>query len=155
MLPGELPAFERPLIQMSEHWSRSLKVLADKVGHVADQLHKLRLVTEQEPNTRYLDDSKVLAAIGEWIAPRVQLVSVRLPLELAEAAVAAWNRDETGEIGEETPDQYALRDRAAELALIGLAVSERGRRDGEDMLVDLHATSVAAAIHAAQSPDHQ
>ncbi|MCA2207387.1 hypothetical protein [Nocardia rosealba] len=112
-------------------------------------------MTGQEPNTRYLDDSKVLAAIGEWIAPRVQPVSVRLPLELAEAAVAAWNRDESGEIGEETPDQYALRDRAAELALIGLAVSERGRRDGKDVVVDLHASSVAAAIHAAQSSDHR
>jgi hypothetical protein len=137
---------------MSEHRSRSLGVVADKVGHAADQLRTLPLVTEREPNTRYLEDSKVLAAIGEWIAPRVQPVSVRLPLELAEAAVAAWNRDETGEIGEETPDQYALRDRAAELALIGLAVSERGRRDGEDVVVDLHATSVAAAMHAAQSP---
>ncbi|MEV0549084.1 hypothetical protein AB0H98_19900 [Nocardia salmonicida] len=52
-------------------------------------------MAEQEPNTRYLDDSKVFAA--------------------AEAAVAARNRDETGEIGEETPDQYASRDRAAEL----------------------------------------
>ncbi len=117
------------------------------------QLHTLPFMTEQEPNTRYLDDSKALVAIGEWIAPRVQPVSVRLPLELAEAAVAAWNRDETGEIGEETADQYALRDRAAELALIGLAVFERGRRDGEDVVVDLHALSVAAAIHAAQSSD--
>ncbi|MFE9789930.1 hypothetical protein ACFYO7_31610 [Nocardia salmonicida] len=112
-------------------------------------------MTEQDPNTRYRDDSKVLAAIGEWIGPRVQPVSVRLPHELAQAAVAAWNRDETGEIGEQAPDQYALRDRAAELALIGLAVSERGRRDGEDVVVDLHATSVAAAMHAAQSPDRQ
>ncbi|TCJ97342.1 hypothetical protein DFR71_3384 [Nocardia alba] len=122
-------------------------------GHAADQLPTLPLMTANEPNARYLDDSKVLAAIGEWIATRVEPVSVRLPLELAEAAVAAWNRDETGEVGEETPDQFALRDRAAELALIGLAVSERGRRDGEDVVVDLHAASVAAAIHAAQSPD--
>ncbi|WP_109528663.1 MULTISPECIES: hypothetical protein [Nocardia] len=112
-------------------------------------------MTEHEPNTRYLDDSKVLAAIGEWIAPRVRPVSVRLPLELAEAAVAAWSRDETGGIEDETLDRYDLRDRAAELALIGLAVSERGRRDGEDVVVDLHATSVAAAIHAAQSSNHE
>ncbi len=125
------------------------------VGREADQLHTLALMTEYEPYTRYLEDSKVLAAIGEWIAARVQPVSVRLPLELAEAAVAAWNRDETGEIGEETPDQYALRDRAAELALIGLAVTERGRRDGEDVAVDLHLMSVAAAIHAAQPTDHR
>ena len=87
--------------------------MADKVGHAADQLRTLPLVTEQEPNTRYLDDSKVLAAIGEWIVPRVQPVSVRLPLELAEAAMAAWNRDETGEIGRKpptnTPYETALR----------------------------------------------
>ncbi|MDO3647726.1 hypothetical protein [Nocardia mangyaensis] len=112
-------------------------------------------MTEQEAHARYVDDSNVLAAIGEWIAPLVQRVSVRLPLALAEAAVAAWNRDETGEIGEETPDQYALRDRAAELALIGLAISERGQLDGDHVAVELHPASVAAAILAAQSRDHQ
>ena len=117
-----------------------------------DQLRTLSPVTEHEPNIRYLDDSKVLAAIGEWIAPRVRPVPVRLPLELAKAA---WSRDETGGIENETPDRYDLRDRAAKLALIGLAVSERGRRDGEDVVVDLHATSVVAAIHAARSPDHK
>ncbi|APE34660.1 hypothetical protein BOX37_12630 [Nocardia mangyaensis] len=113
-------------------------------------------MTEQEAHARYLDDSNVLAAIGAWIAPRVQRVSIRLPIALAEAAVAAWNRDETGETGEETPDQYAIRDRAAELALIGLAISERGHLDGDDVVVvELHPTSVAAAILAAQSRDHQ
>lgn len=140
---------------MSAHLVQIARSGGRQVRHAEDHLRTLPLVTEQESNARYLDDSKMLATIGEWISPRVQLVSVRLPHELAEAAVAAWNRDETGNIGEEAPDQYALRDRAAELALIGLAVSERGRRDGEDVVVDLHATSVAAAIHAAQSPDRQ
>ncbi|WP_067545478.1 hypothetical protein [Nocardia crassostreae] len=107
-------------------------------------------MTEQGPYARYREDSEVLAAIGESIAPRVGLVSVRLPLGLAEAAVAAWNRDETDELGAETPDQHALRERAAELALIGLAISERGRREGDDMVVELHVGSVAAAMAAAR-----
>ncbi|QLY27797.1 hypothetical protein [Nocardia huaxiensis] len=106
-------------------------------------------MTEQGQYARYREDSTVLAAIGDSIAPEVRLVCVRLPVALAEAAVAAWNRDETGELGAESPEQYALRDRAAELALIGLAVSERGRREGDVVVVELPVESVAAAIQAA------
>src|SRR3954463_11474032 len=59
---------------------------------------------------------------------------VRLPRLMAESAVAAWIRDELGEIGEESCDEFELRVDAAELALIGLAVRERGVRDGEEVV---------------------
>ena len=75
---------------------------------------------------------------------------MRLPRSLAESAVAAWSRDELGGIGEESREEFELRDDAAELAYIGLAISERGVRDGEEVVVDLDVVEVAAALQAAR-----
>ncbi|WP_435583425.1 hypothetical protein [Amycolatopsis thermoflava] len=97
---------------------------------------------------RYHEDAEVLAAIGTAIGEH--RITVRLPRALAEAAVAAWQRDETGPVAPETPEQWVLRDRAAELALIGLAVSERGRPDGEFVVVDLDVAAAGAAVRAAR-----
>ncbi|OXM67547.1 MULTISPECIES: hypothetical protein [Amycolatopsis] len=97
--------------------------------------------------SRYREDAEVLAAIGTAIGEH--RITVRLPRALAEAAVAAWQRDETEPVGAETPEQWALRDLAAELALIGLAVTERGRADGEFVTVDLDVGSAGAAARAA------
>ncbi|MGW0818121.1 hypothetical protein ACWD00_33775 [Streptomyces viridiviolaceus] len=103
---------------------------------------------EQYP--RYEDDVKVLAAIGARVAAQTDRVTVRLPGALAEAAVAAWQRDENAEPGPESAGRYALRDAAAELALIGLAITERGHREGEEVVVDLDVASAGAAVHAAE-----
>lgn len=92
----------------------------------------------------------MLAAIGTQLESQVNRVSVRLPRSLAESAVAAWDREETDEIGEESREEYELRDDAAELAWIGLAVSERGVWDGEEVVVDLDVVQVAAALRAAR-----
>ncbi|GHE84562.1 hypothetical protein GCM10017786_15360 [Amycolatopsis deserti] len=97
--------------------------------------------------SRYRQDSEVLAAIGTAIGEH--RITVRLPRALADAAVAAWQRDETEPVAVETPEQWALRDRAADLALIGLAVSERGRPDGEFVTVDLDLGTAGAAARAA------
>ncbi|MET9617166.1 hypothetical protein [Kitasatospora indigofera] len=105
---------------------------------------------DQEQYVRYQEDSKVLAAIGVCVDAQVGRVTVRLPRALAEAAVAAWDRDELGGIGGETHEQYALRDRAAELALIGLAISQGGRRDDEELVIDLDVASAGAALRASQ-----
>lgn len=70
---------------------------------------------------------------------------MRLPRGLAEGAVRAWRRDETDRIGDETPEQAQLRDQAAELALIGLAVEERGRYEGDELVVDLDPAALTAA----------
>ncbi|MGW1840550.1 hypothetical protein [Streptomyces sp. NPDC002067] len=107
-------------------------------------------MVDQEQYVRYREDSKVLAAIGEHVDAQVGRVSVRLPRAVAEAAVAAWERDESDDVGEETHEQYELRNHAGDLALIGLAISEDGRWEGEEVVVDLHVHSAGAAWLASQ-----
>ncbi|MCX5069857.1 hypothetical protein OOJ91_28840 [Micromonospora lupini] len=68
---------------------------------------------------------------------------------MAESAVSAWEREELGGISEETCEEHDLRDDAAELALIGLAISSCGVPDGEEVVVDLDVVQAAAALHAA------
>ncbi|MEU1242454.1 hypothetical protein ABZ388_19075 [Micromonospora parva] len=105
---------------------------------------------DREQYLRYQRDRTVLLAIGARLGSQVGRISVRLPRSLAESAVAAWNRDELGGFGEESREEYELRDDAAELALIGLTIGERGMRDGEDVVVDLDVVQVAAALRAAR-----
>ncbi|MEV4131455.1 hypothetical protein AB0J72_04745 [Dactylosporangium sp. NPDC049742] len=105
---------------------------------------------DREQYLRYQQDRTVLGAIGARLDPQVSRIRVRLPRSLAELAVAAWNREELGGIGEESREEYELRDDAAELALIGLAISERGVRDGEEVIVDVDVVQVAAALRAAR-----
>ncbi|MFF5538016.1 hypothetical protein ACFY71_37095 [Streptomyces cinerochromogenes] len=107
-------------------------------------------MVDHEEYVRYRDDSKVLAAIGEHVDAQVGRVTVWLPKAVAEAAVNAWERDETGGHAPETHEEYALRDQAAELALIGLAISQRGRWESEDVVVDLDVASAGAALRASQ-----
>lgn len=79
---------------------------------------------------------------------------MRLPLRLARAAVEAWERDDEGELDPESPQQRVLRHRAGDLALIGLAVEERGRTEGGEVVVDLDPGLIAWAVAAADdSPD--
>ena len=92
----------------------------------------------------------MLAAIGAHLDPQTGRVNVRLPRSVAEAAVAAWDREELGGIGEESREECDLRDDAAELALIGLAITSRGVWDGEEVVVDLDVIQVAAASRAAR-----
>lgn len=104
---------------------------------------------DSEQYLRYQQDRAVLAAIGAYLHPQVGRISVRLPRYVAESAVAAWNRDELDEISDESRDQHELRAGAADLALIGLAISSRGVRDGDEVVVDLDVLQVAAALQAA------
>jgi hypothetical protein len=85
---------------------------------------------------------KVLVAIGGAVDAQVGRVAVRLPRAVAEAAVAAWERDEPGEKTRET--------RAPTLALIGLAIAERGRWADDVVVVDLDVASACAAARAAR-----
>ncbi|MER6144990.1 hypothetical protein ABT174_34015 [Streptomyces sparsogenes] len=107
-------------------------------------------MADQERYIRYREDSKVLAAIGKHVAAQAGRITVRLPRAVAEAAVEAWGRDELDRPGEETHEQYALRDQAAELALIGLAISERGRWEGDEVVIDLDIDSAGAASRASR-----
>jgi hypothetical protein len=107
-------------------------------------------VENREQYERYRQDRKVLAAIGAHLGPQVPRITVRLPRALAESAVAAWDRDELGTIGEENREEYELRDDAGELALIGLAITSRGEWDGDEVTVDLDVVQIAASVQAAQ-----
>ncbi len=90
------------------------------------------------------------AAIGAHLDPQISRIRVRLPRSVAESAVAAWDREELGGIGEESREEYELRDDAAELALIGLAITSRGVWDGEEVVVDLDVAQISAALQAAR-----
>ena len=70
---------------------------------------------------RYGQDAETLAAIGAALRGQSPEL-VTLPADLADAAVAAWQRDEQEPVGDETPEQRRLRQAAATVALIGLAV---------------------------------
>ncbi|MFD5317181.1 hypothetical protein [Streptomyces sp. NPDC127098] len=91
----------------------------------------------------------MLATVGTHLDPQISRISVRLPRSVAESAVAAWERDELDEVGEESREEYELREDAAELALIGLAISSRGVWDGEEVVVDVDVVQIAAALRAA------
>lgn len=88
----------------------------------------------------YRDEALTLGRIGEVLVHAdMPKVEVRLPRELADAAVEAWERDDdvsdTGR--EETCEERVARSRAASLSLIGLSITERGRWDGDEMVVTL------------------
>lgn len=90
----------------------------------------------------------MLAAIGAKLDPQVARIRVRLPRFAAESAVAAWDREELGGIGEESREEYELRADAAELAFIGLAIASRGEWDGDEVTVDLDVVQIAASVRA-------
>jgi hypothetical protein len=74
---------------------------------------------------------------------------VRLPRDLAELALAAWQREETAPPGPETPEQRTVRHQAATLALIGLCIENTGRPEGEEVVCDLDAWYIGGALEAA------
>lgn len=78
-------------------------------------------------------------------------IDVRLPRDLAQAAIDAWNRDDDETEGpiRETWERRMYRQRAAALALIGLAIAERGVWDGDEVLVTLAPAFVGNAADAA------
>ena len=108
---------------------------------------------ESDDQKRYRKDAAVLGEIGAVISKAtLPTIEVRLPSELARLAVEAWEWDEQGDEGildRESYEQRTQRHRAGTLALIGLAVQERGRADGDEVIVDLHPDIVGSAVDAA------
>jgi hypothetical protein len=105
-------------------------------------------VTESPAQLHYRQDANVAAEIGRALAGQLPSTTVRIPVELADQAVRAWHRDDQ-ETAPETDEQRIMRGFAAALALIGLAVEERGQRDGTDVTVTLAADQIAACVFAA------
>jgi hypothetical protein len=98
----------------------------------------------------YREDARLLTEIGAVLASSdLPTVAVRLPSALARAAVAAWQRDDEGEADPESYEQRVVRYRAATVALIGLAVEQRGQAEGDDVVVELSPDLIGNAVAAA------
>lgn len=98
----------------------------------------------------WAEDAATLAAIGRSLLPQPTTVTVRLPRELADAALAAWAREDRDPPSDaKDPQEVADQSRAGTLALIGLSIQERGRADGGDVLVELDAWYIGSALDAA------
>jgi len=105
---------------------------------------------ETEDQRRYRDEARILGEVGAVLAKaHLPDITVRLPSALARAAVKAWERDDEGDLDPESFEQRALRHRAGALALIGLAVQERGHVEGDEVVVDLGPDVIGSALEAA------
>ncbi|MFJ4667924.1 hypothetical protein [Kitasatospora purpeofusca] len=106
-------------------------------------------MVNEERYALYREESKVLAAIGAHVHAQVGRVTVRLPRAVAQAAVDAWERDDPDDgLRGETIEQYEVRGRAGDVALIGLVISEHGRWEDEEVVVDLDVTYAGSALLA-------
>lgn len=75
-----------------------------------------------------------------------------MPGALATGALAAWERDDTDDTETETATatERTIRNQAGALALIGLAVDERGVPSGGDQVaLELDAWQIGSALDAA------
>src|SRR4051794_36327593 len=106
-------------------------------------------MAESDRQKVYRHDAELLGELGAALV-RVELprVEVSLPKPLAEAAVAAWERDDAEPLESETFEQRVQRHRAAAFSLIGLEIAERGRPDVDEVVVDLNAHFIADAMNA-------
>ncbi|MGQ0844785.1 MAG: hypothetical protein ACT4QF_11680 [Sporichthyaceae bacterium] len=104
---------------------------------------------------QYAADDDALAGIGQALFGRRTRVTVRLPAALAARAVASWDRDDDENFSTdgETREQRTAGKGSGARALIGLAIAERGRRDGEEVVVDLDAWEIGTALDAAEARD--
>jgi hypothetical protein len=96
-------------------------------------------------------DSEVLAQIGRVLFDQPAKLIVSLPRDLAERALASWRRSGIERsLREESPEQRMIRHRAGFLGLIGLSIEHSGGlRESEDVMVELDAWYVGAALEAA------
>ena len=97
-------------------------------------------------------DAELLAEIGRHLFEQDLRVAVRLPADLAARALTGWQRDDLGDlIPEESPADRAIRQDAAALALIGLAIEARSTpEDGDNVTVALDAWQIGTALDAAE-----
>lgn len=109
-------------------------------------------MAETKWQSLYRQEAETLGKIGKLLLraemPRIE---VRLPHGLAEAAVAAWESEDDESAGshEETCEQRLIRYRAAALSLIGLSITERGRWEGDEVIVALDPVFIGNAVDAA------
>ena len=98
---------------------------------------------------RHARDSMVLASNGTKLRGQSTGDPVRIPRDLAVAAVAAWSREELDEPADpESKEQRLVRAHAAALALIGLVILERSDASSDPVLVSLDVDLIAEAVAA-------
>ena len=137
--------FEGPFYERLPAWreqgtvDRALVQLLDQRDRIATTTGWLDLATRIRAVARCADDAAVLSQIETVMVDQGGSRAVWLPIGLARAAEHAWLRDEAGPSDGELPEERELRDRAGALALIGLAVNDRGEAQGEHILVSLTA----------------
>ncbi|KRC64408.1 hypothetical protein ASE12_06275 [Aeromicrobium sp. Root236] len=109
-------------------------------------------MNHSDPYERYKQDAQLLSEIGIVLKSQLPSYRVRVPWRLASRAIAAWERDEEGELpAQETELQTSLRHMAGHLALIGLSLKEAGERVQSDYVeLDLDPDFIDAAVRASQ-----
>jgi hypothetical protein len=101
---------------------------------------------------RLATDSADLVAIGAVLGTQDPSYPASIPQALADRAVQAWHREDSGEPAEhETPQQQQLRAHAGTLALIGFAIDESGYLVGKHISVTLSPDLVSDAVTAADA----
>jgi len=149
-----IETFEGPFYVSIPEWDnqgtadRALVQLLDMRDRITDTADRPFIDERIRAAARYADDD-ALIHIGAALAGQDAKDPVRLPQALARTAQDAWSRDEDTTGAEELLEERELRHRAATLALIGLAVEERGTNEGNHVLVALDPATVADAVHAA------
>ena len=104
-----------------------------------------------ENHEDWAEDAQVLQEVGRALYPQIPKVEVRIDHRLADQAVAAWQREEDeGDLQGETAEQQCIRDQAASLALIGLAIDETGLEDGDEVVFEVDAWLIGRAPSAAE-----
>ena len=108
-------------------------------------------MTEDHTRDQWQQDEQALASIGAQLFRQPTEIEVRVPRALADEAVAAWQREdaESFDSANESSDQRVTRHRAGALGLIGLTLEQRGRLDGDQVVVRLDAWFVGDALNAA------
>ena len=104
-------------------------------------------MTESDEQRQWRRDARALADLGRELAQAEFVpIEIRMSRPAAEIAVATWEREDGGQVDTEDFEQRVVRFRAAALALIGLAVSERGRWEADGVYVKLSPDLVGVAI---------
>lgn len=108
-------------------------------------------MSRRDPYDAYEAEAETLGRIGRlFVEADLPRIEVRLPRDLAEAAVAAWEReeDESPLPADESCDERLIRYRAAALSLIGLSISDGGRWAGDEVVVALDPVFIGNAVDA-------
>jgi hypothetical protein len=107
---------------------------------------------DNDPYEQWRKDSSTLHEIGRYLSREAHPVRVRLPRRLTDEAISAWLRDDGETIPvAETQEQYRIRSAAATLALIGLALENGFDESGDELVFELDAWQVGAALEAADN----